>query len=131
MAFLPCFRWGVFSVGVSMPDPNMDDFLGRVARIQEAHALGQSFVADGTLSRPVPRRKSRHWPVARGILFVLLLLSLFKAVMLHQVGDGAYAAKVASLQAGGTVDRLGAAVMAADPLTLWLSRQVGLVASFL
>ncbi len=101
-----------------MSDPNIDEFYGRVARIERAHAHGRSFVAAGTLAPPERRRAGRVWPVARSLIAVALLFTLFKAALLVQIGAGAYEAKVASLATGGTVDRLGAVLMAADPLTL-------------
>jgi hypothetical protein len=114
-----------------MSDPNIDEFYGRVARIERAHANGQSFVAVGTLGRPEPRRSSRVWPIARSLIFVALLITLFKAALLHQIGEGAYGAKVASLWTGGAIDRLGAALMTADPLTVWVARQLGQAATLI
>lgn len=106
-------------------DPNLEDFYVRVARIQSARSRGYGFEAAGTLgrsayNRPQARRQSLLKPLA---VVAIAILGL-KATIHYNVGDEAYAARVADLQASDGFDRLGGYLMEADPVTLWLSAQM-------
>ncbi len=108
-----------------MAGPNFSDFYGRVARIERARAKGYGFEAPGTLGRsyyqrPVARRRSVVGP----ILFMLVCGFLLKGVMYHQIGSATYGERVAALQAGQGVERVGGWLMQAEPVTIYVSDTV-------
>lgn len=117
-----------------MSDPMIADFNARVARIETARAKGQGFEADGTLGRSFysqsdPRyRRKRRVPVVRPVLLALLFGTMVKALFLHQIGAEAYDQRLAGLQEGQGIDRIGAFVMQIDPVTKALARQIGVFA---
>lgn len=130
------FNIGITVVGVllawgfAMSDPNMNEFHGRVARIERAHALGLGFEADGTLGRSASARKpARKRPVLRSAVYVLALLIGLKAAILTQLGEANYQERVLSMRQGDALGRAGAFVMQADPATVWLSRVLRTLAS--
>ena len=108
-----------------MSDPNLANFYGRIARIERAHARGYGFEANGTLGRshyfrPVRQRR----PLLRVLIFVLVCAFGMKGVILHNVGPQSYDARVARLAAGQEFDKLGAWLMQADPVTVWVADQI-------
>lgn len=105
-----------------MSDPNMRDFYSRVNRIERTHARGFSFVAEGTLGRtPRQVRRARVAPILRSALFLLLGIVCLKGVLNYQVGPDLYDQRVERLQAGDEVERIGAAIMWADPASVWVA----------
>ena len=109
-----------------MAGPNFGDFYGRVARIERARANGYGFEAPGTLGRsyfhrPVARRRSVLGPV----LFLLVCGFLLKGLMYQQIGAGIYEARVAALQGGNGIERVGGWLMQADPVTVYVSDRIG------
>ena len=60
---------------------------------------------------------------AAGIALVLIGIVAFKGIVHFELGAAGYDARVAQLAAGSTVERVGAWIMQADPLTLWVSEQ--------
>lgn len=111
-----------------MSDPNLVDFYGRVARIERARAKGYGFEANGTLGRshylrPVRQRR----PMLRILIFAFVCVFGLKGAILYQVGPESYEALVARLQTGQEFDRLGAWLMQADPVTVWVAKQIAFV----
>ncbi|MBL4915842.1 hypothetical protein [Szabonella alba] len=106
-----------------MHDPNLIDFYDRVGRLQKAHASGQGFEALGTLGRSHYSRKERkrRSGLILPLLFVALAVFGLKATIHYNVGDQTYQDRVVMMRQGEGFDRLGAALMQADPVTLWLS----------
>ena len=107
-----------------MQDPNMDDFFSRLDRIERTHRSGGGFEAAGTLGmtyynslKHQKRRGSWIFPAA----MVCLAVVAIKAGVLSNIGETAYADRIAALEAGGMADRVGAWVVQADPLTMKLS----------
>jgi hypothetical protein len=108
-----------------MSDPNLRDFYGRVARIEQAHAAGMGFEAEGALGRSHylrPGRSRRGY--VKPVLMVLICAFGMKAMIHYKVGAASYDARVTALKAGEGFDLLGAALMQADPLTVFLSGQI-------
>lgn len=106
-----------------MYDPNIQDFYQRVGRLQKAHAAGLGFEAVGTRGRSYyyrPRSK-RRFSVLTPFLFLTLAAFGVKGTIHYHIGADTYQARVASMQAGEGFDRLGAIIMAADPVTVWVS----------
>ena len=108
-----------------MADPNLRDFYGRIYRIQKRHRRGGGFEATGTLSRayfvPPP---SRSFHIVRPLVMVVIAVTVVKVLMLSVVGPADYANRIAGLQAGGTIDRVGAVVMSVDPVTGFLAEKI-------
>ena len=108
-----------------MTDPNMVDFYSRVSRIQRSHARGYGMEADGTLGRSAYRAPAKTRRSFLGPLLMVLVCAFGMKAMLHaRIGETLYAERVADLQAGEGFDRLGATLMAADPVTLAISAQL-------
>lgn len=106
-----------------MYDPNIKDFYQRVGRLKKAHAKGYGFEARGTLGRSAYYRKPRKNRAAMALPMVFLLVSAFalKGAIHYSVGAKTYENRVAALQNGEGFDKLGATLMTADPVTLWVS----------
>ncbi|MEZ5911485.1 MAG: hypothetical protein R3D84_03995 [Paracoccaceae bacterium] len=110
-----------------MADPNLEDFHGRLRRIEAIQRRGGGFEAAGTLGRSFfgkqhkVRARNGIW---RPLLLVALSVVFLKGVIHNQIGADHYNLRVAELAQGSSVDRLGAFVMKADPATLWVSAKV-------
>lgn len=105
-----------------MADPNLHDFYGRLTRIEKAHRGGYGFEADGTLGRSHYTRPARRgFPVVRTMVMVVCVAMALKGIIHYSVGAATYEQRVQSLELGEGFDRLGAALMHADPVTLFLS----------
>lgn len=112
--------------GMMMSDPNIEEFYGRVARIERDHANGVSFVAEGTLGRVPERRSARRGAaLIRSFAFLMVLLVAFKAVLMDQVGEATYRDKIAALQSGSVPERISGAIIAPDALSVWLAGLIG------
>lgn len=111
-----------------MSDRNIADFYGRVAKIERARAKGYGFEANGTLgrshyTRPVRQRR----PLLRVLIFAFVCVFGLKGAILHNVGPESYEARVDRLQTGKEFDKLGAWLMQADPVTVWVAAQIAAV----
>ena len=106
-----------------MADPNLRDFYGRLGRIESIHADGGGFEAAGTLGMShytkLNRKTRINW--MKPAILVLVAVVGIKGAIHANVGDRAYGERIAALAAGDGVDRVGAFVMQADPLTRAIS----------
>lgn len=108
-----------------MSDPNMVDFYGRVARIERAHAKGYGFEAQGTLGRSHYTRPTRqNRPLLRLLVFAFVCVFALKGTIHYNIGPESYDARVARLQTGQEFDKLGAWLMQADPVTVWVADRI-------
>lgn len=108
-----------------MADPNLSDFYGRLGRIQKAHKKGYGFEAVGTLGRSYYTKQARRRPSFIGPIVVVLLGVIgLKGAIRYSVGSATYDQRVAALQKGDSVERLGAYIMSADPATLFVSARI-------
>jgi hypothetical protein len=106
-------------------DPNLNDFYSRVSRIEKSHAKGYGFEAAGTVGRKVAGRSSgRLLKVAKPLVLALALGVSLKGVIHYFVGAQTYESRVSALAAGQGFDPVGAWLMHADPVTLWVSGQL-------
>ena len=102
-----------------MTDPNLNEFNGRVARLQKAREDGFGFEAAGTLGpsfyhRPTAQRRSVLGP----IVFLLLCTVLVKGTLYHLIGAQFYNERVSALNAGGGIERAGGWLMQVEPATI-------------
>ncbi|MFN3938514.1 MAG: hypothetical protein ACK4KW_13170 [Gemmobacter sp.] len=108
-----------------MADPQFREFQGRVLRIGRAHARGRGFEAPGVIGRSsYPRRRLRRIPFVAPLLVLLVFVVLLKGAIHYTLGAALYEKKIALLQAGDPVDRVGAFIMQADPASLWVSDKI-------
>lgn len=110
-----------------MVDRNRMDFQGRIGRIDRVHDRGGGSEAPGTLGMTYynahrHRRRFPRWPLT--IVVMLAILFLLKAMLHVTIGPSAYDYKVASLRNGTGLDRAGALLLQADPVTLLLADRI-------
>jgi hypothetical protein len=110
-----------------MSDAKQIQFGQRLRRIDRHHRkLARGYVTsvnhDGLIVAR-PRRQTSLFPL-RGLFLCLLTLLAFKGFLFAQLGPTAYAERVAMLQSGTVVEKMGAYAMKADPVTLWISGQI-------
>ena len=106
-----------------MFDPNVKDFYERVGRLKLAHAQGYGFEAVGVLGRSHYRKpqSKNHMKLLLPVVFFLAAALCVKGTIHYFVGGQTYDARVEMMQKGEGFDKLGAALMAPDRVTLWIS----------
>lgn len=107
-------------------DQHQREFDTRLKRIDRKHRkLAGGFVSavshDGLIIAK-PRRRRLRVPFA-GLALVAVGIVAFKGIVHSQLGPTTYEARITALAEGSQVERVGAWVMQADPLTLWVSDQ--------
>lgn len=109
-----------------MFDPNIKDFYQRVGRLKEAHAKGYGFEATGVLGRSYYRRshQKNRMKLVFPVMFILMAAVGLKGAIHYFVGAQTYDNRVAELKNGEGFDKLGAALMAPDFVTLWVSQTI-------
>lgn len=111
-----------------MVDRNLQNFHGRLGRIDDIHRAGGGFEADGTLGMAFYNARRRSGRRRVGILAPLVLVAMvilgLKAVVHATVGTELYEERVAELRTAGGVELAGAYVLQADPLTLAISDRI-------
>lgn len=110
-----------------MVDRNMQNFYGRLGRIERIREAGGGFEADGTLGMSYYRARRR--PARRGgflgpVVLVLMTVVAIKAAVLATIGPERYEERLASLRDGSAVERTGAWVLEVDPLTVTIADKV-------
>lgn len=106
-------------------DPNLNEFYSRVNRIEKSHAKGHGFEAAGTVRNAAfPNRRWRALKLVKPLVFAAALGVGLKGTIHYYVGAQTYESRVSALAAGEGIDPVGAWIMHADPLTLWVSAQM-------
>ncbi len=110
-------------------DPNLNDFYSRVSRIEKSHAKGYRVRSRGTLGRKGPAGPGGGADPQGGsstpAVGVALAVGIgIKGVIHYFVGAQTYESRVSALAAGPGFDPVGAWLMHADPVTLWVSGQL-------
>lgn len=110
-----------------MANAKQMDFGGRLERIERTHRkLTKGYTTsvnhDGLIIAK-PQRRSSGRPL-RGVFASLLVLLGFKGFVYAQIGSLAYEDRVGLLQSGTIVEKIGAYVMHADPITVWIASQI-------
>ena len=111
-----------------MVDRNLQSFYGRLGRIEKVHDAGGGFEADGTLGMSYynahRRRPARRIGFLAPLALVLMAVVAIKASVYATIGQEAYADRVAKLEAGTSVEKVGAYVLQADPITVSIAERV-------
>ena len=111
-----------------MSASQIDEFDRRMRRITRRQTqLSKGYVTtvnDDGLVVARPKRKFSRGTL-RGIAIVVLVLMVFKGILHSQLGDAGYADRLNALSNGSAFEKAGAILMAADPLTVWMSGQIG------
>jgi hypothetical protein len=103
-------------------DPNLNDFYGRVARIEKAHAKGYGFEAHGTLGRSTTYKRDRSsFRFVKPLALVAIVSLGLKGVIHYYVGAELYDDRVTKLMAGEGFDPVGGTLMQADRVTRAIS----------
>ncbi len=111
----------------AMSDPNLIDFYGRLARIEQARKLGYAHEAAGTLGLSSQRRPARRRRFFLGpILFLILCVFGLKGAIYQSIGAASYDARVESLMGGEGFDRVGGWLMQSDPVTRFVADKIAL-----
>ncbi len=111
-----------------MADSNLVDFYDRVGRISSAHKRGVNFEAAGTLGRTGRARKNKSRRSVFGpLIFVTLAMFCLKGSLYYMAGGAAYENRVEAMLAGEGFDRLGGMFMTADPVTLFVAKEISKV----
>jgi len=111
-----------------MSDPNLRDFYSRVGRIEQAHALGLGFEAEGTLGRSFYRRLPvRRRPVFRIGVFLFCFCFGMKGAIHYHMGAEAFDRRVAGIEARGGFDAVQGFLMRSDPVTEMISKGIAIV----
>ncbi len=110
-----------------MVDRNLQNFYGRLGRIERIHDAGGGFEANGTLG--MSYYKARQRPLRRAgllgpLVLVLMTIVAIKSAVYASIGPDRYEERIAALQDGSTVEHVGAYVLQADPLTLLVAEQI-------
>jgi len=103
-----------------MVDTKLKNFETRLARIDQIHAAGGAFEANGSLGRAYfdsVRKQSRRSFPWRGLALVMLGALLLKATVFAHLGAGIYDGHVEELAKGNIVEQVGAWAMRADTAT--------------
>lgn len=103
-----------------MSNPQMKEFYGRLRRVERIHRRGGGFEAVGTLSRSVYVERRTN-SLFRPLLVTLCVGIALKVALLLQIGTTDYQERVDRLAQGGQTEKVGAFIMQADPLTVWLA----------
>ncbi len=110
-----------------MADLKQYQFAQRLRRIDAKHrklARGRvASVSDDGLIVARPQRCIPRPPL-RGLFLGLLAFLLFKGFIFAWLGEDAYGERVALLEQGTQVERFGARVMKADPVTIWIASRM-------
>ena len=110
-----------------MTDAKQIQFGHRLRRIDRQHRkLARGYVTsvnhDGLIVAR-PSRQTSLFPL-RGLFLCLLTLLAFKGFIYAQLGPTSYGERVALLQEGTLVEKMGGYAMTADPVTLWIGGQI-------
>ncbi len=111
-----------------MVDRNLQNFYGRIGRIQNIHDAGGGFEADGTLGMSYYNARRHRNRRRLGFLGPLALVAAVivgvKSVVHATIGQEVYDQRVAALWAGDTVEKAGAYVLQADPVTIAIAEKI-------
>ena len=105
-----------------------DQFQARLKHINRKHeALSAGYSAklrpDGLLVVKPQRLQSRI--SGRSLIFFAAAFLLFKGFLMAALGLGSYDARVQTLAGGSSIERAGAPLIQAAPVSVFLARKIG------
>lgn len=110
-----------------MADGNLIDFYDRLQRIENLRAHGGAFEATGTIgAAPLPvrqLRRGRSILLAPLVIMALTITGLKVAIHMY-VGHSAYEHRVEELRGADGFGPVGAMLMQADPVTVFISDEL-------
>lgn len=111
-----------------MADVQIRSFNQRVGRIHQKHRkMSRGFVElverDGLLVPRSGRRQRRSFPL-KGLILALVGFMVFKGLLYSQVGATTFGTRLDNLSSGSAIEKAGAWVMQADPVTIWIAEQI-------
>ncbi len=103
-------------------------FAERVQRLNKKdkampNGLGTTVNCNG--ESVICKRKTRDFNPRRGLAIIMLVFFGMKGMFYEQLGPITYSGRISSLEQGVLIERWGAKLMQADPVTLWVSEQIG------
>jgi hypothetical protein len=113
-----------------MVDRNMQNFYGRLGRINRVHESGGGFEAEGALGMSyynARRKPARRAGILGPVVLVMMTVIAIKAAVLASIGPERYEERIAALRAGSSVEQAGAWVLQADPLTAVMAAKLSAV----
>jgi hypothetical protein len=114
--------------GIDMVDRNLQNFYGRIGRIQNIHDSGGGFEANGTLGMSYynaqRRRTRRRFGILAPLAVVAAVIVGVKSTVHATIGAELYNQRVAALRAGDSVEKAGAYVLQADPVTIAIADKI-------
>jgi len=108
-----------------MADAQARDFQNRIRKVNKAHHdLTKGHIElveyDGLLVPKTKSHKRRRFPLL-GLALALIGFLAFKGFLHSQVGDATYQERISILESGSSIEQVGAWLMKAGPMTLWVS----------
>ncbi|MDE4132716.1 hypothetical protein PXK00_06325 [Phaeobacter sp. QD34_3] len=106
------------------------EFNARLRRLEDKHeAMSSGYSAhvgsDGLIMvKPRRSRASRSRVTPRAVVFLLCSVFLFKGFLMASLGFASYDARVAELSRGIAVERAGAFVMQAEPISVLIGQKL-------
>lgn len=113
-----------------MSKRQQQEFNARLRRLEEKHnAMSSGYAAhvgaDGLIVvKPRKPGKIRSRVTPRAVVFLLCAIFLFKGFLMASLGFASYDARVAELSRGVAIERLGAVVMQAEPISMLIGRKL-------
>jgi len=101
--------------------------LARRHRRMYANGIVRRMDKNGLISAH-PRRRMPRFPL-KGMVILFAAALLYKSVLFASLGANGYAERVDALAQGNAIEKAGAWVMQADPLTQGLARMIDPVVS--
>ena len=111
-----------------MVDRNLQNFYGRIGRIQHIHDTGGGFEADGTLGMSYYNahrgRRRRRIGILAPLAVVAMAIVGVKSAVHATIGADLYNERVAALWSGGVPEQAVAYVLQADPATIAIASRI-------
>lgn len=100
-------------------------------RVQKLNSVDRSLprglgtTVNGNGETVVCKRKRKDFNPRRGLAIIMLVFFGMKGMFYEQLGPLTYNGRISTLEQGVMVERMGAKLMQAEPVTLWVSEQIG------
>ena len=109
-------------------DKALNDFDKRQrAVVQKHHKLANGYITKLNRNGIFEHKPIRRLPLVslKSLLITVFCILAFKGLLIAGLGIEDYAARLAHLSQGSTVERAGAWLMGADPASQWIATVMG------